>query len=51
MAIKVGSFFKFLVNLEIVKMVFFGCFFGLYGPLKGRERREMWEELASIKGL
>nr|CAN71342.1 hypothetical protein VITISV_002439 [Vitis vinifera] len=26
-------------------------FFGLYGPSKGRERRELWEELATVKGL
>ncbi|RVW34514.1 hypothetical protein CK203_109533 [Vitis vinifera] len=23
----------------------------LYGPIKGRERRELWEELAAVKGL
>ena len=26
-------------------------FSGLYSLLKGRERRELWEELAAIKGL
>ena len=26
-------------------------FSGLYGPLKGRDRRELWEELATVKGL
>ncbi|KAJ9701144.1 hypothetical protein PVL29_006475 [Vitis rotundifolia] len=26
-------------------------FSGLYGPTKGRERRELWEELAAVKGL
>ena len=30
---------------------FVWVFFGLYGPLKGRERRELWEELAAVKGL
>ncbi|RVX14364.1 hypothetical protein CK203_017180 [Vitis vinifera] len=25
--------------------------FGLYSPIKGRERRELWEELAAVKGL
>ncbi|RVW72410.1 Mitotic checkpoint protein BUB3.1 [Vitis vinifera] len=30
---------------------FVWVFSGLYGPSKGRERRELWEELATIKGL
>ncbi|RVX05564.1 hypothetical protein CK203_027269 [Vitis vinifera] len=30
---------------------FFWVSFGLYGPLKGRERKELWEELAIVKGL
>ncbi|RVW40734.1 Transposon TX1 uncharacterized 149 kDa protein [Vitis vinifera] len=30
---------------------FVWVFSGLYGPSKGRERRELWEELAAIKGL
>ena len=30
---------------------FVWVFSGLYGPLKGRERRELLEELAAIKGL
>ena len=30
---------------------FVWVFSGLYGPLKGREMRELWEELATVKGL
>ncbi|KAL6320464.1 hypothetical protein AAG906_007161 [Vitis piasezkii] len=29
----------------------FGCSLGLYGPLKGREMRELWGELAVVKRL
>ncbi|RVX16749.1 hypothetical protein CK203_006241 [Vitis vinifera] len=30
---------------------FVWVFSGLYGPCNGKERREMWEELAAVKGL
>ena len=30
---------------------FVWVFSGLYGPTKGREMRDLWEELAAIKGL
>ena len=30
---------------------FVWVFSGLYGPLKGRDRRELWEELVAVKGL
>ena len=29
----------------------FGCSLGLYGPLKGREMRELWGELVVVKRL
>ncbi|RVW80641.1 hypothetical protein CK203_044342 [Vitis vinifera] len=30
---------------------FVWVFSGLYGPINGKERRELWEELATVKGL
>ncbi|RVW74710.1 hypothetical protein CK203_047882 [Vitis vinifera] len=30
---------------------FVWVFSGLYGPIKGKERRELWDELVAVKGL
>ena len=49
-ASKVGSFSNSCL-FRNYEDGFLWAFLGLYGPLKERKRRELWEELASIKGL
>ena len=48
--VEVGSF-SISCRFRNCKEGFFWVSFGLYGPLKGRERKELWEELAIVKGL
>ena len=43
--------FQFLIILGICEEWFIWVFSRLYGLLKGRKRRDLWEELAAIKGL
>ena len=47
---KVGSF-SISCRFRNCEEGFVWFFFGLYGPIKGKERRELWEELAAIKGF
>ena len=48
--VEVGSF-SISCRFRNCKEGFFWVSFGLYDPLKGRERKELWEELAIVKGL
>ena len=48
--VEVGSF-SISCRFRNCEEGFVWVFSRLYGPLKGRERRELWEELAAIKGL
>ena len=48
--VEVGSF-SISCRFRNCEEGFAWVFSGLYGPIKGRERRELWEELAAVKGL
>ncbi|RVX00292.1 hypothetical protein CK203_024581 [Vitis vinifera] len=47
---KVGSF-SISCIFKNYEEGFVWVFSGLYGPCNGKERRELWEELAAVKGL
>ncbi|RVW24957.1 Transposon TX1 uncharacterized 149 kDa protein [Vitis vinifera] len=47
---EVGSF-SISCRFKNCEEGFVWVFSGLYGPCNGKERREMWEELAAVKGL
>ena len=47
---EVGSF-SISCRFKNCEEGFVWVFSGLYGPCNGKERRELWEELAAIKGL
>ena len=48
--VEVGSF-SISCRFRNCEEGFIWVFSRLYGPLKGRERMEMWEELVVVKGL
>ncbi|RVW86243.1 hypothetical protein CK203_046070 [Vitis vinifera] len=48
--VEVGSF-SISYRFRNCEEWFIWVFSGLYGLLKGRERRDLWEELAAVKGL
>ena len=47
---EVGSF-SISCSFKNCEEGFVWVFSGLYGPCNGKERRELWEELAAVKGL
>ncbi|RVW38098.1 hypothetical protein CK203_095113 [Vitis vinifera] len=48
--VEVGSF-SISCHFRNCEEGFVWVFSRLYGPLKGRKRKELWEELAAVKGL
>ena len=48
--IEVGSF-SISCRFRNCEEGFVWVFSRLYGPIKGSERRELWEELATVKGI
>ena len=46
--IRMTMVYNICISLEFIIV---WVFFGLYGPCNSKEKRELWEELAVVKGL